>query len=65
MHIVKTYGIFGNKLKAIQFCLNRFDTDTKVTFLDLYTKIDAGVDPTVVPAPAPEVAEDPSVEIPF
>ena len=64
VHIVKTYGIFGNKLKAIQFCLNRFDTDTKVTFLDLYTKIDAGIDPTVTPAPAPEVA-DPSVEVPF
>jgi cobaltochelatase CobS len=63
VHIVKTYGIFGNKLKAIQFCLNRFDTDTKVTFLDLYTKIDAGIDPTV-PVSAPEVA-DPSVEVPF
>jgi cobaltochelatase CobS len=64
VHIVKTYGIFGNKLKAIQFCLNRFDTDTKVTFLDLYTKIDAGIDPTVSPAPAPETT-DSSVEVPF
>ena len=64
VHIVKTYGIFGDKMKAIQFCLNRFDTDTKVTFLDLYTKIDAGVDPTVTPAPAPETT-DPSVEVPF
>jgi len=64
VHIVKTYGIFGNKLKAIQFCLNRFDVDTKVTFLDLYTKIDAGIDPTATPAPAPEVT-DPSVEMPF
>jgi hypothetical protein len=64
VHIVKTYGIFGNKLKAIQFCLNRFDTDTKVTFLDLYTKIDAGVDPTVTPTPAPETT-DSSVEVPF
>ena len=63
VHIVKTYGIFSNKLKAIQFCLNRFDTDTKVTFLDLYTKIDAGIDPTVT-TPAPEVT-DPSVEVPF
>jgi hypothetical protein len=25
--------------------LNRFDADTKITFLDLYTKIDAGIDP--------------------
>jgi len=63
VHIVKTYGIFGDKLKAIQFCLNRFDTDTKVTFLDLYTKIDSGVDPTA-PVSAPEVT-DPSVEVPF
>ena len=63
VHIVKTYGIFGNKMKAIQFCLNRFDTDTKVTFLDLYTKIDAGIDPTTT-TPAPEVT-DPSVEVPF
>jgi hypothetical protein len=64
VHIVKTYGIFGNKLKAIQFCLNRFDVDTKVTFLDLYTKIDAGIDPTATPEPPPEVT-DPSVEMPF
>jgi len=64
VHIVKTYGIFGNKLKAIQFCLNRFDTDTKVTFLDLYTKIDAGIDPTVAAPVAAEVT-DSSVEVPF
>jgi hypothetical protein len=50
-------------MKAIQFCLNRFDTDTKVTFLDLYTKLDAGIDPTVT-TPTAEVA-DPSVEVPF
>lgn len=63
VHIVKTYGIFGNKMKAIQFCLNRFDTDTKVTFLDLYTKIDAGDDVQPAPAPKPEIAN--SVEVPF
>ena len=64
VHIVKTYGIFGNKLKAIQFCLNRFDTDTKITFLDLYTKIDAGDDVQPAPAPKPEVS-GPPVEVPF
>lgn len=42
VHIVKTYGVFGDKQKAIQLCLNRFDIDTKTSFLDLYTKIDAG-----------------------
>ena len=25
-------------------CVNRFDEDTKTSFLDLYSKIDAGVD---------------------
>jgi len=42
VHIIKTYGVFGDKQKAIQLCLNRFDIDTKTSFLDLYTKIDAG-----------------------
>jgi hypothetical protein len=46
VHIVKTFGIYGDKKKAIEYCLNRFDADTKATFLDLYTKIDAGIDPS-------------------
>jgi len=29
-------------MKAITNCINRFDTDTKQSFLDLYTKVDAG-----------------------
>ena len=41
VHITKAYSIFGNRLKAIEMCLNRFDTDTKTAFLDLYTKVDA------------------------
>lgn len=51
VHIAKTYGIFGDKLTAIKLCLNRFDEDTKVSFLDLYTKIDTDVsvtDPSAV-----------------
>ena len=44
-HITKTYGVFKNRLKAVELCLNRFDGEIKTTFLDLYTK----VDPTVVP----------------
>jgi len=41
VHISKAFSIFGNRLKAIEMCLNRFDTDTKTSFLDLYTKVDA------------------------
>ena len=43
-HIVKAYAIFNDKKKAIEMCVNRFDEDTRDSFLDLYTKIDAGED---------------------
>jgi len=42
VHIAKAYKIFGEKMKAIELCVARFDEDTKMSFLDLYTKIDAG-----------------------
>ena len=29
-------------MKSIELCVSRFDEDTKASFLDLYTKIDAG-----------------------
>ena len=44
VHIIRAFSIFGNRLKAIQVCLNRFDTETKESFLELYSKIDAKVD---------------------
>ena len=43
-HIVKAFSIFNDKLKAIELCVSRFDDDTKDSFLDLYTKVDAGED---------------------
>jgi hypothetical protein len=30
-------------MEAIELCVARFDEDTKASFLDLYTKIDAGI----------------------
>lgn len=39
VHIAKSYNIFGNKAKAIQLCINRFDDETKSGFLDLYNKM--------------------------
>ena len=44
VHIVQAYTIFGDRLTAITNCVNRFDEDTKQSFLDLYTKVDAGED---------------------
>lgn len=42
-HIVQTFSIFNDRMKAIDMCISRFDLDTKEAFLDLYTKVDSGV----------------------
>ena len=42
-HIIRAYSIFGNKEKAVQICLNRFDDETKESFWSLYTKLDETV----------------------
>ena len=42
-HIVQTYSIFNDRMKAINLCIARFDEDTREAFLDLYTKVDSGV----------------------
>ena len=55
VHIVQAYAIFGNKMKAIELCTNRFDEDTKSSFVDLYTKVDAG-------ATAESIAEEQKAE---
>jgi len=44
VHIVEAFSIFKNKMKAIELCTNRFELDTKTSFLDLYTKVDDGKD---------------------
>lgn len=41
VHIARSYGIFGDRTKAIEMCISRFDEDTRVAFLDLYTKVDS------------------------
>ena len=44
VHIIRAYAIFNKKDKAIQVCVNRFDEETKQSFLELYDKVDADVD---------------------
>ena len=64
VHIVSTFGIHGDKIKSINLCLNRFDDDTKASFIDLYTKIDAGINPdAIITHVVEEVA--PTDEVPF
>jgi len=47
VHIANAYKIFGKREKAIQVCVNRFDTDTKQSFLELYSKVDDKIDASV------------------
>jgi MoxR-like ATPase len=59
VHIAKAYGIFKDRMKAVELCVSRFDADTKTAFLDLYSKVDVKVNPME----APPVKS--SEEIPF
>jgi len=45
VHIAKAYKIFGDRMKAIQLCVSRFDNETKTAFMDLYSKVDVTVNP--------------------
>jgi len=44
VHIVKSFAIFGNREKAIEMCINRFDEETKNSFMEVYSKIDATIE---------------------
>ncbi|MED5350581.1 MAG: MoxR family ATPase [Candidatus Thermoplasmatota archaeon] len=41
---VSAFAIFGDRLKAIDLIIARFDDDTKTAFHSLYTKVDGDVD---------------------
>ena len=43
VHIANAFAIFGDRLKAVELCISRFDEDTKLAFKDLYEKCDASV----------------------
>ena len=58
VHIVEAYTIFKNKMKAIEMCTNRFDVDTKTSFMDLYSKVDGGEDVTTWNSPVLEDEPD-------
>ena len=70
VHISNAYAIFNmDRMKAIAMCVNRFDEETKTAMVDLYTKVDSGVDPTAVEAEetasTEETVEESSNDVPF
>ena len=58
VHIVEAFTIFKNKMKAIEMCTNRFDVDTKTSFMDLYSKVDGGEDVSTWNSPVLDTEED-------
>jgi MoxR-like ATPase len=62
-HIVNAFAMFNSRSKAIELCVNRFDTDTKSAFLDLYRKVDSSADDSVVENDTPLF--DPDYEMSF
>jgi hypothetical protein len=55
VHIIRAYSIFQDKAKAIQVCVNRFDDETKQSFLELYDKVDADFQ---MPSTGPELTAE-------
>jgi MoxR-like ATPase len=64
VHIAKAYSIFNDRMRSIELCVSRFDSETKTAFLDLYSK----VDPSVNPEPEKVTVQEnpqPGKEVPF
>jgi MoxR-like ATPase len=57
VHICEAAAIFRNREKAVTMCLNRFDTDTKNSFLDLFKKLDPTDTTAQAMAPVSETTE--------
>ena len=55
VHIMRAYAIWGDRMKAIKVCVNRFDDETKQSFIELYDKIDADV----------QTEEEENADVPF
>jgi len=47
VHIIRAFAIWNDRLKAIKVCVNRFDDETKQSFIELYDKIDAEIETEV------------------
>jgi len=61
VHIIKAYSMFKDQSKAIELCINRFDSDTKNAFMDLYTKMSQPKVEETIEVQQPSLGE----EIPF
>lgn len=66
VHIARAYGVFGDKMKAVEKCVTRFDRETRDSFIELFKKVTVEESPTGGDAVASSIQnQDGSVEIDF
>jgi hypothetical protein len=65
IEICKAFLIFGDKEKALNLCLSRFDTETKTSFTELYGKVDEKMKPKPAAVPSEEYEQPKDEEIVF
>ena len=53
--ILRNFAIFGDRVQAIKLCINRFDEDSQKSFMELYEKLDASINPLAESEKEPEV----------
>jgi len=58
VHIIKTFKMFDNQERAIQLCTNRFDEETRNSFLELYSKVVETNSPKAAEEKAESAEED-------
>jgi len=58
VHIVNTYRLVQSIKTAIELCTNRFDEETKTTFLELWDRVTAVVTPQTQSAPDTQSVPD-------
>jgi hypothetical protein len=65
-HIIRAYSVFGDQKKAIELCVNRFDTATKLAFIDLFDKVAGGeLEEETPETPTESGVENDSDNVPF
>lgn len=62
VHVIRAYSIFKDEAKAVELCCNRFDTQTKESFIDLFSKLKSGEIEVMASDKIDEVIEKESTE---
>ena len=58
VHVIKAFSIFKDVNKAIELCCNRFDQQTKESFIDVFTKLQSGEDETMESDQIDQIVEE-------